>query len=108
MSVLTRPEDLVLVNIDENTAATHAIVDLAAGQTITVYEVYLVAAGTTDVTFKTATTTVIGPIGMKTGDVLHIPASTVMPFMRCVKGEAFQITLSAGERISGWARYTQR
>jgi|15BtaG_2_1085339.scaffolds.fasta_scaffold09478_2 hypothetical protein len=105
--MLNDPTKLTLVNFDEATAATHSVVALAAGETIIVHEVFLVAAGATDVTFKSATTTKIGPIAMKSGDIIQVGFNDKYPFLVCTKAEAFQITLSAAERVSGWIRYVQ-
>ncbi|MAH50424.1 hypothetical protein CMI37_31675 [Candidatus Pacearchaeota archaeon] len=98
---------LVTVNFDENTIATHEVVAAASGETITVHEVYLVSAGTTDIDFRSAATVKVGPFGWAAGDGIDVPAGGVVPFLRCVKGEAFQIALGSAIRVTGFIRYIQ-
>lgn len=90
---------------DENTAATHEIVALTAGKRMTVYEVYLAAAGANDVTWKSNTTILLGPVGLTAGNIMHIPAGT-LPFCSVASGEALNLTLSAAARVTGWVKYT--
>ncbi len=105
---LTRPEDLSVANFDENTAATHEVVAAVAGKRVTVYEVWLTAAASTDVTFQSAATAKIGPVAMAAGDIIDKPANEIIPFVVCEVAEAFNIVLGTGSaRVTGWIRYIQ-
>jgi len=92
--------------IDFATAATHEIIAAVAGKKIKVVNLMLTVAGETNLTFKSATTAISGAMDFGGTDE---PRGMVHHFgdhpLEMTEGEAFQITNSAAEQVSGYVTY---
>lgn len=96
-------------------AATTVIIPLAAGTTTRVCGVYLVANGTTNVTFQngtgatcgTGTNTLSGPLGLITGTPFNANAGWGYMFKASAAANDVCLVNSAAIQVSGWISYAQ-
>ena len=104
--VLNNAGLLTTTNFDEITAADHTVVTGVTGKTVDVHEICVTAAGNVDLTLKSGTTVILGPIGLRDG-LFHLELSKIAPIMSTAEDEAFVMTLSAAVRVSGFVKTVQ-
>jgi len=92
--------------IDFASAATHEIIAAVAGKKIKIVNLMLTVAGETNLTLKSDTTAISGAMDFGGTDE---PRGMVHHFgdhpLEMTAGEAFQITNSAAEQVSGYVTY---
>ena len=88
------------------TAATHEIIAAVAGKKIKIANLMLTVSGETNLTLKSNTTAISGPLDFGGTDE---PRGMVQNFgnfpLETVAGEAFNITSSGAVQLSGYATY---
>jgi hypothetical protein len=89
--------------IDFNTAATHEIIALAAGQKHKIVVLYFKCAGTVNVTLMSGANPMSGVMPFYAGEGVGFVAFYYA--LETNAGENFSITLSANVQVSGWCNY---
>ncbi|MBA7495168.1 hypothetical protein ES702_05747 [subsurface metagenome] len=104
--VLSDTKNLLYGKIDIATAATHAIIAATAGQKIHVINLIFTVGGDCNITLKTGATAMTGAMDFGgTGEARGIVIPLGVGPLVCASGEAFNITLSAAEQVSGFVTY---
>lgn len=94
--------------INISTATDTTIVAAVAAQRIRIYAIWIWSAGSTNVTPKSASTALAGPIAMAAqSDFNREPRRDQEPWFTCGVNEAFVLTTSAAVQISGIVYYEQ-
>jgi len=92
--------------IDFATAATHEVIAAVAGETIKIQNIMLTVAGETNLTFKSATTSISGALDFGGTDEPRGMVHSFGDFPLCMTvSEAFQITSSGAVQVSGYVTY---
>jgi hypothetical protein len=96
---------LVTVPINHATAADHVLRAVGSARLFIVTAVYVQSEGTVDVTFKSGTTAITGPIAMATAALATFFWSNAGDpiFRGRAGGDDFVMTLSGAVQVNGWA-----
>ena len=101
-----KPISRAVVNIA--TIARHEIVAATSGQRIHVFALWLWANGTTNATFESATTALAGPLSLIVQSYFDMPFNRAgEPYLVTTVSEAFNISLSAAQQVSGVVYYVK-
>lgn len=97
---------ILQAKIDFNTAATHSIIALVAGEKIKIKNIMLTVAGETNLTFQSDATALTGALDFGGTDE---PRGMVHNFgdapLETIVNEAFKITSSGAVQVSGYVTY---
>ena len=74
-------------------------------QIIRIYKLFLVSAGTTNITFEDGTTALSGALPLVANGSITLDLDG-QPWFTCTKGNAFTISNSGGVQVSGAVYYT--
>src|SRR5688572_20967954 len=90
------------------TATDTTLVAAVADQRVRVISFWLWSAGTTNVTFKSASTALHGPVALAAQSHLYKdPRDDEQPWLLTVAGEALVLTTSGAVQVSGIVYYYQ-
>jgi len=106
VDIRTALPTILQAKIDFNTAATHEIITLVAGEKIKIKNIMLTVAGDTNLTFQSDATALSGAMDFGGTDE---PRGMVHNFgdapLETIINEAFKITSSGAVQVSGYVTY---
>ncbi len=89
-------------------AATTDVIAAVAGQTISIFSGFLVAANTVTLTIKSAANALTGAMTLVAGQPYILEELlSGQPLLACNQGEKLTFTLGGSVQVSGWIKTTQ-
>ncbi len=98
----------ILTTTKIDIATSTDVIAAVAGQTISIFSGFLVAASTVTLTIKSAANVLTGAMTMAAGQPYILEELlSGQPLLVCNQGEKLTFTLGSGVQVSGWIKTVQ-